>query len=232
MSWPASSRLLVRSKNCLRSTVLCHGRSAGSRLASFLLSRAALSAVLVACSGCLVTSKYDIPDPTNVPPIIQDDPASIAKIGSIIWLDSQNPQSWTFSVQVRDEDIDQVLDARWRLVRQGEPLPPFTRLQPFQAGPLAPPLQITVESTKLSDGECHHLELAVSGSFWKDMLGMDRTDPLYFAEVTVEDDLALASWWIWEGEGNTETNDDEWKRLAKSCNAKELGNPSPVEAPR
>jgi hypothetical protein len=217
--------------------MLCHGRSAGSRLASVLLvSRAALSVVLVACSGCLVTSEYEIPDPTNVPPIIQDDPASIAKIGSIIWLDSENPQNWPqFSVRVRDEDTEQVLDARWRLVKQGEPMPAFTVLQPLPAGKLVRELQFRVESTRLSDGECHHLELAVSGNFWKDRAtGMDRTEPVFFAEVMGDfpDDLALASWWIWEGQGNMQTTDDEKGRLLDSCNAKELGNPSPVEAPQ
>jgi hypothetical protein len=232
MSWPASSRLLVRTKKCLLSIMLCHGHSAGSRLASFPLSRAALSAVLVACSGCLVTSTYEIPDPTNVPPIIQDDPASIAKIGSTIWLDSETPQG-TFRVRVRDEDTEQVLDARWRLVQQGVPLPAFTSLPPLPAGPLVRPLDFSVAGTQLSDGKCHQLELAVSGNFWKDAFGEDRTDPIYFAEVTpeFEDDLALATWQIWEGKGSTQTTDDEKVRLLDSCNAKELPPPSSLEAP-
>ena len=110
-----------------------------------------MSAVLVACSGCLVTSKYDIPDPTNVPPIIQDDPVSVAKIGSTIWLDSENPMSWAFSVRVRDEDTEQELDARWRLVKQGEPTPAFTILDPLPAGKLVrPTLTFQVGSTQLN----------------------------------------------------------------------------------
>jgi hypothetical protein len=181
-----------------------------------------------------VTSKHEIPDPTNVPPIIQDDPTSIAKIGSIVWLDSEKPQTWTFSVQVRDEDIDQVLDARWRLVKEGESTPPFTSLDPLPGGRPLRQVQVRLLSTQLSDGRCHHLELAVSGNFWKDAQGMERTEPWLFAEVMGEfpDDIALASWWIWEGEGNTQTTVDEKARLLDSCNAKELAPPSPVEAPR
>jgi hypothetical protein len=193
-----------------------------------------LGAVLVASSGCLVTSKYEIPDPTNVPPIIQDDPNSIAKIGSTIWLDSEKSQNWTFSVQVRDEDTEQVLDARWRLVNEDEPMPAFNPLPQLLAGMLVRPLEFTVTSPQLSDGRCHHLELAVSGSFFKDRTGKDRTDPFYFAEVTLEDDLALAYWTIWEGEGINATTDDEKVRLVDSCKADEslLGNPSTVEAPQ
>jgi hypothetical protein len=200
------------------------------------MSRAAAGAVLLACSGCLVTSQYEIPDPTNVPPIIQDDPTSIP-INSIVWLDSENPQSWSFSVLVRDEDTEQELDARWRLVKQGEPTPAFTPLDPLLPGELPRTLEIRLSSLQLSDGECHHLELAVSGHFWKDpRTGMHLTEPLFFSEVTPDfaDDLALASWWIWEGEGNTQTTNDEKARLNDSCNALEslLGNASTVEAPQ
>jgi len=44
------------------------------------------------------------------------------------------------------------------------------------------------------------------------------------------DDIALASWTILEG--NSRTTDDEKARLLDSCNAKELGSPSIVEAPQ
>jgi hypothetical protein len=194
-----------------------------------------LGALLAVCAGCLVTSKYEIPDPTNVPPSIQDDPDGIAKISDTLWLDSENAQSWEFSVLVRDEDTEQVLDARWRLVKQNEPLPAFNRLlDPLPAGMLVRRLRFVVGSTQLSDGECHKLELAVSGHFFKNRMGMDRTEPFLFAEVTdgFEDDLAMAAWWIWEGKGNNQTTDVDVGRLGKSCNADEslLGNPSPVEA--
>jgi hypothetical protein len=186
-------------------------------------------------ASCLVTSPIDVAGKEDSAPVIRDDPGASPEIGSIVWLNSETTPEWTFSVLVYDEDISQTLNARWRLVTQNFKMPSFTQLE-LAPGQNPRPLVIRINRNQLSKGECHHLELAVSGSFItvNPVTGLPVTEPSLFRFPVPgrEDDLALASWWLWEGRGSV-AQPDEKVRLVESCAALEtlLGTPSAIMEP-
>jgi len=192
------------------------------------------------CSGCLVTDRVTWRE-TTVPPIIQEESAS-PRIGSILWLNKNDVQrtEWAFSVFVQEADSSRVLSARWRIVTRNDTMPTFTQLEPLPAGKTLRELTFKVGSNQLSDGECHHLELAVSGSFVAMIdprTGKDATEWYWFDVTTLgkENDVGFASWWIWEGRGSVGATPEEKVRLVESCNALEstpASSSTVMEAPQ
>lgn len=185
--------------------------------------------LLLAPSGCLVTEPWSPPEKANVPPIIQADPTSAGpQIGSIVWLDAgQSPREWEFAAMVIELDEQRPLTARWRILRRGADRsnpPMYTELPLLEAGTRLRRVRIKISSNELTIGECHHLELAVSGSFVdQDTQPWREFAPRFLFTVLDpggQDDLATASWWIWEGQSSTRT-DEEKARLVESCSTQD-----------
>ena len=162
-------------------------------------------------AGCLVTDEIMFESERNVPPVILDAAdRSKAPIRSHVWIDrSAVPKMWTVAVQVRDENIDQPLVARWRVVNDTEDVY-FDQLD-LQPGQLLRDLSITVLTETLLLGKCARLDLVVSGSFIK------SNDPRYFDLTTAgtPEDVAYARWWLWEGERGESA--EAQAELLKSC---------------
>jgi hypothetical protein len=58
------------------------------------------------------------------PPVLLDPPGESA-IGSIAWVDLDEVSEHRVSLQVRDEDRDEDLIVRWRVLHAQQPLPEF-----------------------------------------------------------------------------------------------------------
>ena len=180
-----------------------------------------MALVLLLCGagvGCLVTDQIEFETERNVAPMIFDGPSSVAKIGQTVWIDKASRTMLQLQVKVRDENVNEPLQARWRLVSKGDPVPQFESKDIPVSGEVVRDLAFDVQTGPLRDGECARIELVVSGSFGK------KTNGLYFADTTSEDDsdIDYAFWNIWEGEGQSRTSPEELGRLAASCPTNEM----------
>jgi hypothetical protein len=170
--------------------------------------------------GCLVTDQIEFEGEQNVAPMIIDVPSPLAEIGEIVWIDKSARTMVPLPVKVREANISEPLEARWRLVSKDDPQPLFDWQPVAQTGEELRDLTIDLETDRLHDGECARLDLAVSGSF------KQRHEAIYFKVTDSEDDtdLDVVKWWIWEGRGQALTSTEERSRIAASCptNEKEL----------
>jgi hypothetical protein len=163
------------------------------------------------CGGCLVTEEIPFDGEPNLPPVILSTPGE-PKIGSIVWINKSALPRWMLRVQVRDENVEQPLEAHFRIRRSSEMFAQFDSLPvPSATGTPLRDLDIFVDTASLHDYECHRLELAVSGSFIE-----EETSPETFQIVTDRSDIAFASWWLWEGEGR-DTPDANKLAVLESC---------------
>jgi hypothetical protein len=168
-----------------------------------------IAALLTAlCSGCLVTEPIDFPETVDYPPEILAGPngPSIGAIINIIKID--HPTGWQFTVRVRDQNVNQPLEAHVRIKRSLEDRPVF---EPQFVQPGDRPertLLVQVDTNALTSSRCHQLEIAVSGSFGEVENGGFDSIP------SGSTDLARASWWIWEGDTNV---DAVLASVADSC---------------
>jgi hypothetical protein len=117
---------------------------------------------------------------------------------------------------VRDENVDQPLEAHVRIRHEADMVPEWA--PPIPVPPSGNPvrdLTIFIDTDGLQFYTCHRLELVVSGSFLPDFI-----EPGAFQYVLPEDrdDLASAAWWILEGEGSS-TPDADRLRISRSCDA-------------
>jgi hypothetical protein len=204
----------------------------GSELASVTFTVVTLL-VSACCSGCLVSDTITFPIEADVPPVILDRPATETAIGSMVWISkAATPPEWPMKVIVRDQNSSQPLEAHWRVVQEGETSPPFAKQDVPLSGQVTRPFEFRVQSDVLKMGKCHQLVLAVSGSFF-DARNPDDTrfdDPKYFDLPANIDDLAVASWWIFEGQGPMHASTDEEARLFESCHQIESLLPAPSAA--
>lgn len=205
-------------------------RAAGAPLASSLLRNAVRTAFFaVLFCGCVVTDPVEFKDEVDVPPFILDDPS--LPNGSIIKFEKieTGPKDIFIDLQVRDDNVDQALYVRTRitkadnsvilskcpdgqLARQGQPLSFYT---------------LPIPTSSLNLGECHKVEIAVSGGFTgcyakNDVLQRDRFD-----WVKDPDDIARATYWIWEVSNDALADPTAAKNLVNSCN-KPIEYQSPV----
>lgn len=166
-------------------------------------------------AGCLVTDEITFDEEPDLPTVIVDTPGTKTPIGRIVWLDKSAQPMWDFAVKVRDENLAQELTAHYRVVTRENDAPPFQTV-PLPASDMElRDLKLPVKSESLRDGECHHLQLAVSAAFFP------RTEPVFFDAVPPgrESDIAYASWWLWEGPGVMLATDPDKARLAQTCGA-------------
>lgn len=179
--------------------------------------------------GCLVTDPVEFDSDEGSPPMLLDPPATAVPLGEHAWVDTTTGvTSWRFTLRVRDEDITQSLQARWRVVKEGNPTPRFDTIDlPFN-GTLTRDFDILLEAGQLDMGKCHRLDVVVSGGF------VQSDSPLAFDFPLVPGDIDVGNWWIWEGPGELAASDALKRDVVDSCNAIEtlLTPPStPEQAP-
>jgi len=165
--------------------------------------------------GCLVTDKITFPTEPDIPPMIVDAPGTSTPIGSVLWVNkASTPAEFRLPVQVRDENLTQPLEAHWRVLTAGNASPPFDTFPLSPQGQLLRDLTVVVRNDSLHMGECHRVELAVSGSFFP-----NRTAPAFFDAAPKDEDVAHASWTVWEGRGDALATPEEKAKLVDTCNA-------------
>jgi hypothetical protein len=177
-----------------------------------MVSRLGLAAwVAVTLSGCLVTDPIDFPEPVSYPPSISDAPGGVP-IGSTFWIDlGAEVNEWDLPVRIRDDNVEQALAARHRVRTERNPQPDWIEVEIAPSGTPLREYTVKVSSGPIEQGQCHLVELVVSGSFFK------RNDPAFFDAVLEVDDLARASWTIWEGRGELDTLPADKAVLIDSC---------------
>jgi hypothetical protein len=171
-------------------------------------------------SACLVTDEIGFPEEEQFPPTIIDVPGTEIPIGAIFWVDLEGhiQNEWSLPVRIRDDNVEQTLKARYRILREGDPLPAWTESEIAPSGVVTrEDYTVTVPYGELRRKECHRVELVVSGSFLR------RTDPRFFDVLNDEGesygDIARVAWTIWEGKGERDTLDGDKVLLINSCAA-------------
>lgn len=139
--------------------------------------------------SCLITDPIDIPEEQDYPPTIVSDlaaPEPRYPIEEIVTLDRDVDTSLTFSVLVRDPNLEQSLE--YAVYYNFEPESTVTQLDFGSIEPtdeLARPLSFTLNDlTRYTRGQCHKIELRVSERIRGD--GTPERDG----------DLDIAVWWI------------------------------------
>lgn len=171
-----------------------------------------MAGLVCGCWGCLVTDKITFPTEPDIPPMILDAPATDTPIGTTLWVNKATRTEVRLPVQVREDNLTEPLDAHWRVLSAGNDAPPFEVL-PLPLGQLLRDLDVVVQTSSLHMGECHRVELAVSGHFFP------NTKPAFFDLAPSDDEVAHASWTIWEGRGDSQATPEEKAKLIDSCNA-------------
>lgn len=194
---------------------------AGLRLNRALGVRLALTVayahVLGLAPACLVTDPVEFEVERGSPPMLIDRPLTgvdDSPLGSIFWADKDEITGWTFRARVRDEDLLQDLQLHWRILKHMETTtPPFERIDLRADGvKLTRDVNIFVSPGRLSESQCHKLEIAVSGNF------TDQTEPAYFGLALVPDDVARGVWWLLEGDGDL-VSLGQAKQIVDTCDA-------------
>jgi hypothetical protein len=171
-------------------------------------------------SGCLVTNPVDFNDPTEIPPVIVD--SAKLPIGSIVKVNmDERPNTIRLPITIREDNLSQVLKVRTRITKSNtiiEYTCPETEIPP--TGTNLRPYDIVIDKTSLNRGECAKVELVVSGSFTTCVIDQ-RTDALFDYAVPI-DDIARATFWIWEVSGGVLADPQSALRLANSCKPPDL----------
>jgi hypothetical protein len=184
-----------------------------------------LAVLGLVASGCLVADPIDFEPPRNNPPAFVIEQRPKLQVGDILFVDNRAAPSWSYTFRVRDPDVTQPLEVHWRIINGSDADPDRepTKSLPVNGSTIRE-FDIVISSVRLNSDECHRIEVAVSGSFLKPFEGDDEEFGL-FLERSDRDDLALFSFWIWEGE--LSSNDSQ--KLIDTCMARP-SEPSVVSA--
>lgn len=163
--------------------------------------------------GCLVTSEATFPEEVQVPPVVVDTPELWS--GAIVEVDqTMDVNELRLGITVRDENVNDDLEVRARLSVLGNgykdlcPLPTL-----FAVGePQRPQYPLIVNPMELQRGACTQLEVWVSSRF-----AFPCGDPTRFSVEFTEDDVAHATYWIWEVSGSPSTNPAAAQGIVTSC---------------
>lgn len=197
----------------LRNPAVTNFAQRGAGLASVLRGTAVSALFAALCSGCLVTDQIDFQEESDFPPSFQNEPTAPA-LGTVIRINRAAPTTPTMpvsiKVRIRDENVQQALTLRVRIrFKNDGGNPPYNTIPVPISGTAVRELPVPLQTDQLRPGQCHLLELAVSGSF------ITSTPPIFLARETKDpDDLAVASWTIWEGDVMTP---EEQAKIADTC---------------
>ena len=177
----------------------------------FFASCAALGAS-ASSGGCIATSTIEFESEENFPPsIISQENADfpLDEIGQIDLdpdvLPPEEPAEMPLEVIIRDPNFEQTLE--YRIFLDGPP-PPLEPERPIREGFIEPtgflerPRTFVISYDELDPGECHKIDLIVTGRFLSDTVAQRPPEE--------EGDFDLATWWV-------EVIDDEFPTLSREC---------------
>jgi hypothetical protein len=203
----SQAKMCVSVQKAHNSRVLPPQTAPGSGLAS-KLAQALVLVVVGLASGCLVTDPIDFERPRNNPPTFVVEYQPKLQVGDIKYVDNDSAAS--FSLRVRDPDVTQILEFRWRVMTSDDVQQSLTFPLAAANGALIRDISIDVNSTQLRDNQCHRVEVAVSSAF-DEFPGAPNNPALFLATVD-PDDIALFTFWIWEGDENGDAD-----KLIETC---------------
>lgn len=166
--------------------------------------------------GCLVTDSVDFEAPVNHPPTFVRRPGADLDNGDMKFVRNLGVPSWPFSLRVRDEDVNQDLEVRWRIVTRAAGSSNREIIALPARGELTRDFDLVIQSGQLSTDSCHRIDIAVSGSFAGRV-----DDPTVFDVVTDPDDIAYFNFTIFEGQPNS--NDPA--KLIETCPTEVVDQP-------
>lgn len=181
--------------------------------------------MLALSSGCLVTAETQFEEEPNYPTTIVAVSRSAVVVGRPFWINTDQldedglPLSmWTLVVGIRDENLDDVLRAQWRVRTEDRPEPLF-RSRTFQESddPVRE-LEMVISSSDLELGACQLLEL-VAGRDETFTASDGPTNPNDFGRIAGPEPAARAAWLILEGSPAELTEEEQRQRLGDSCGA-------------
>lgn len=198
--------------------------------------------MLAFCSGCLVLEEKQFPVEEHVPSVLIDGPGTDIKIGEMgtFSRNAAAPNDITLALIVRDENVNEPLVARLRVVSKLYESPRFlsscdaetdedVTIVPI-TGDVERSLTVSVARTDLAEVGCYRLELAVSGSF-KNTCKEAAQAPAVFTATTPRGDFGLAKWFV----SVTDALSGETDLTAfESCPVEDLDSPQsndPTPAP-
>lgn len=144
-------------------------------------------------AGCIATSPVDFPQDENFPPSVVSQPGAqypLREIGQLNLDDPVEVPELPLQVIVRDPNVDQTLEYLLFLDAETVNDSPIQEgvVNPFQ-GQVERPRTFTVPYEVLTPaGECHKIELVVSGAF-----ANSAVEPRRPAQ---EGDIDDRTWWI------------------------------------
>jgi hypothetical protein len=141
-------------------------------------------------------------------------------VGSIIEFNGAVETELKIPMQVRNDDVNEVLKVRWRV--DNENIPDFgsrpldyrcpEEVVPVSGAVIRPDWKQSIPAAKFPTGECSRLEFAVSGSFY------DCQDlPLRWDDTPIADDVGHAVYWVWETSTEPLKNAGAAFDLIRSC---------------
>jgi hypothetical protein len=214
-------------------------------------SRLGLGQALAFCGvtllgACLVTDPVEFEDEKNEPPVIFEavGPDGVRiPLGSVITTD--NPISTgnggggqagapsipgnnelELRLRIRDENLSQALRARVRIRKPNNVMIPYQCPEPeiLPNGTEVREYEFGIDKTALDISTCHRVEIVVSSRFSR----CNNSDPEVadelFDETFEDDDLAYASFWIWETSMDPLASPEAALLLAKSCETLNYGS--------
>jgi hypothetical protein len=154
-------------------------------------------------SACLVTDQIELPPVPQSPPVITltryDDPQAVIKF------DRDKFNELTVDLSIRDEDVTETLEARWRIVSlvhpPGVPENQFPCPEPeiVGKGTLTRSHPLRLQGSSFASGKCSRVDVIVSASF-------KNCKPEDWANTTQQDDdsdVGRLSFWVWAYDATT-----------------------------
>jgi len=185
----------------------------GSRIASSLLTVfwAALSCGPV--GACIVTSAEEFPEEPQVAPIVLDTPD--LPVGSIVAFDQNSEPDLRLTITVRDDNIDDPMEIQARLSVVGQPPYDFycseTGIPPN--GTTTRQYELPLDPSRIKQGACSRVEVVVSSRF----AGARTCGTNFGIPANSDDDIARATYWIFEMSGDPASNPSAAQNLINSC---------------
>ncbi|MFW2390655.1 MAG: hypothetical protein ACN4G0_20140 [Polyangiales bacterium] len=154
-----------------------------------LLASCVAAVTLVSSGGCITTTPIEFEAAQNYPPSVVSEPTAEFPLNRIGRLDLDVPvdaPEMPLEVIVRDPNLDQTLVYRMFLDSPPAPDIPFTADEITPSGFVERPTVLFVPYDRLTAGECHRIELVVTGQFANFVTRRPEE----------EGDFDDATWWV------------------------------------
>jgi hypothetical protein len=167
--------------------------------------------------GCIVTSAEEFPEETQVPPVVLFTPDLPG--GSTIAYDESKENGLRLGITVSDANVDDKLVISARLSVVGQQMVDFVcpeNTVMLSGQPERPQFDLVIDRSKIKQGACTLVEVAVSSRFLDACPTESDRAPLFGAPF-IDGDVARTQYSIWEMSGDPASNPGAAKAILTSC---------------